>query len=211
MPYKDKDAAKAHAREYYLRNGDTLRLKAKQYREENREALLAVQARWRVTHPNQKKEWDQQNKAYILAYAKEYRDSHKDDTKRWWKEWYAKNRDQVLERNRQKRQANLEQARERERQYESAHKGRSRIKEEKRRARKANLPDTLTQREWEIILDLFNHQCAYCGDEGELAQDHVIPVTQGGGYVKENIVPACKSCNSFKGNRSLPITLRLGI
>ena len=36
-----------------------------------------------------------------------------------------------------------------------------------------------------------------------LTQDHVIPLSKGGQHIKENIVPACPSCNSKKGNRML--------
>ncbi len=33
-----------------------------------------------------------------------------------------------------------------------------------------------------------------------LHQDHFIPLTKGGGYTKENIIPACRSCNASKQN-----------
>jgi len=80
-----------------------------------------------------------------------------------------------------------------------------RLKEAMRKARRralaAGLPATLTVDEWEAILGRFNHSCAYCGTTGEMEQDHVIPLSKGGPYTADNIVPACKSCNSSKGNR----------
>lgn len=36
----------------------------------------------------------------------------------------------------------------------------------------------------------------------KLAQDHVIPVAQGGPYTADNIVPCCISCNSKKKDRT---------
>jgi 5-methylcytosine-specific restriction endonuclease McrA len=46
----------------------------------------------------------------------------------------------------------------------------------------------------------------------KLTQEHVIPVSRGGGTTAENIVPACGKCNSSKKDRGilvmLPITTR---
>lgn len=132
--------------------------------------------------------------------------ANKAKRKKLWDAWYVKNRESVLAYNNQKRAGNLEYFRAQNRLYERNHKGRSRFKEERRRSRKAGLPATLTNEEWDAILLAHSHQCAYCGikpatGERVLEQDHVIPVTAGGGYTADNIVPACKSCNSAKGNR----------
>jgi 5-methylcytosine-specific restriction endonuclease McrA len=60
----------------------------------------------------------------------------------------------------------------------------------------------LTQKEWEEILERYHHSCAYCGASNvSMTKDHVVPVTKGGTHTKDNIVPACRSCNSSKGNR----------
>ncbi len=45
--------------------------------------------------------------------------------------------------------------------------------------------------------------CQYCGEEfktRELTFDHVIPRSRGGRTSWDNIVSACQSCNTFKGN-----------
>lgn len=79
-----------------------------------------------------------------------------------------------------------------------------RINEQTRKARKKELENTLTIDEWKECLSYFDNKCAYCGDESEgLTQDHVIPVSKGGGYTKENIIPSCKHCNSSKCNKDL--------
>lgn len=79
-----------------------------------------------------------------------------------------------------------------------------RINEQSREAMKRNLKNTFTVEDWEDCLDFFNNECAYCGrSDIELSQDHVIPISKGGEYTKENIVPACKHCNSSKNNRDL--------
>ena len=78
------------------------------------------------------------------------------------------------------------------------HLARKRITAHKREALKRSLPATLTPEEWDETLLEFDFKCAYCGTKGFMTQDHVIPVSAGGGYIKENIVPACETCNASK-------------
>ena len=75
----------------------------------------------------------------------------------------------------------------------------------KRHSRMRDLPHTLTPGEWNDALLFFGNRCAYCGKETALEQDHVIPITMGGGYTANNIVPACKSCNSSKGAKPVNV------
>ena len=50
----------------------------------------------------------------------------------------------------------------------------------------------------------FNHACAYClRTDRKLTVDHMEPVSKGGDNTRANIVPACLSCNSSKGDRSI--------
>ena len=79
------------------------------------------------------------------------------------------------------------------------------INEQNRRTKIKSNENTLTIDEWNECLQYFDNSCAYCGANNIdiLSQDHVIPVSNGGGYVKNNIVPACKSCNSSKINKPL--------
>lgn len=49
------------------------------------------------------------------------------------------------------------------------------------------------------------YRCAYCATKltlSELTYDHVVPRAQGGRTVWENILTACVSCNTKKGNRT---------
>ena len=48
------------------------------------------------------------------------------------------------------------------------------------------------------------HVCAYCGahcNESDLTVEHIIPVSRGGRHEWTNVVTACRSCNTRKGNR----------
>jgi len=44
--------------------------------------------------------------------------------------------------------------------------------------------------------------CQYCGSDKHLTIDHIVPVSKGGLNTWENMVAACHSCNSRKGNRT---------
>lgn len=70
-------------------------------------------------------------------------------------------------------------------------------------------PATLTRREWEEIVSLYGSLCAYCEKLiPNPTQDHLIPLSKGGSHTADNIVPACLSCNSSKGNKDLDEFLR---
>lgn len=45
---------------------------------------------------------------------------------------------------------------------------------------------------------LWSGPCAYCGDPLPTQVDHVIPRSRGGSDDRENLAPACRSCNMEK-------------
>lgn len=51
-----------------------------------------------------------------------------------------------------------------------------------------------------LILERDFYTCGYCGDVATHC-DHVIPLARGGETVEDNLVAACKRCNSSKGAR----------
>lgn len=46
-------------------------------------------------------------------------------------------------------------------------------------------------------------QCQYCGTQKDLTLDHIIPKAKGGKTSWNNLVTACKRCNSRKGDYTL--------
>ena len=46
------------------------------------------------------------------------------------------------------------------------------------------------------------HRCQYCGGQAENI-DHVTPRSRGGAHIWENVVAACRRCNSLKEDRLL--------
>jgi 5-methylcytosine-specific restriction endonuclease McrA len=91
----------------------------------------------------------------------------------------------------------------REKAYQKADKSYYAVATRKRKATLLSAPGSgLNHEQWLGILDNFGGKCAYClGDATSI--DHIVPISRGGAHDPENIVPACKSCNSKKGNRSL--------
>ena len=45
--------------------------------------------------------------------------------------------------------------------------------------------------------------CSYCGDTHRLSADHLIPRMRGGPDAADNLILACRRCNSSKGGRDL--------
>lgn len=45
--------------------------------------------------------------------------------------------------------------------------------------------------------------CCYCGSREYLSVDHLIPIKRGGANVGDNLVWACRSCNSSKRHRDV--------
>ncbi|MFH2141522.1 MAG: HNH endonuclease [Bacteroidota bacterium] len=57
-------------------------------------------------------------------------------------------------------------------------------------------------REW--LREHENHnKCIYCGAEGKLTTEHILPRSKGGEDISDNVVRVCKACNSSKGDKRL--------
>jgi 5-methylcytosine-specific restriction endonuclease McrA len=72
----------------------------------------------------------------------------------------------------------------------------------------ARADNDLTAAEWIAIRDAWAC-CAYCGAaDRPLQKDCVLPLSRGGRYTLENVVPACGSCNASKRNDEVTSWLR---
>ena len=70
----------------------------------------------------------------------------------------------------------------------------ARLKREREKARELKATQWWKQK-------LGQGKCHYCGGQFKAAQltmDHVIPLARGGVTAKDNVVPACKKCNTEK-------------
>ena len=78
----------------------------------------------------------------------------------------------------------------------------------KRKRRMDAADNDLTPVEWAEIRAAWGG-CAYCGSVGvPLQRDCVLPLSRGGRYTIENIVPACRSCNASKSNDEVTSWMR---
>jgi len=71
---------------------------------------------------------------------------------------------------------------------------------------RARVRDPRDQRKYKAqrlkVLNAGGWVCYYCGQDADTV-DHVIPIVSGGDPMSiDNMVPACKRCNSAKGSRS---------
>lgn len=157
---------------------------------------------------------------YLAEHAEEHREYNR--------RHYMNNRDRYRERSRQRRLENCDEIRERKRRYRAENtqkrhaydrewrtknRGKRVVSEQRRRARKYELPDTFTIADWHTALDYFNGCCAVCGRQlydlfGTLAAnaDHWIPMSSPKcpGTVAINIIPLCggdNGCNQSKSDK----------
>ena len=184
-----------------------------------------IQARYRERH---RKELNAKQRArYWNDLDKTRRRQSKSNRKQYWKNrerrlaenarYRQANRDRRLAKQREWRMRNLEQQRAQDRQrslqrYRSGEKSaymkawRMRNPEKARdflrasfhKRRLLSRGESFTASEWSVLLGQYGGVCAYCGAAGPLTADHRIPLSRGGRNVIENIIPACKSCNSRK-------------
>ena len=59
-----------------------------------------------------------------------------------------------------------------------------------------------TIREWEREQEL-TKECVFCGSHEDLSTDHLIPANRGGDDSADNLVLACKTCNSSRGDKGI--------
>lgn len=151
------------------------------------------------------KEWRKNNP----EYHRKYWFTHKKEWKEYCRKFYLKHKEERDEYIAEWRKDNVDKIKKSYKEWVKTEEGkacRQRI-HFKRKAKEIECINTLTAREWIDILKQYKFKCAYCGKEFTLfdkaTKDHVIPISKGGDNIKENIVPACKSCNSKKHDKLL--------
>lgn len=164
---------------------------------------------WAKNNPEKVKEntrrWNERNPGASANRAKQWRNNNPERYKAVLKKWYEENREDHLKKNRQRYQKN------RKKYYLTKLKWNKNNPEkckeigrnisQRYKARKKMLSNTFTFAQWNTCKKYFNHSCAYCGKPSkQLHQEHFVPITNGGGYTVNNIIPACKRCNTSKFN-----------
>lgn len=169
-----REETREKQRQWYLNNREKVIVKTKEYALKNKEKISERNKQYYLDHKNERLEylnnWQKENNEKVTAYKEKYKQTHKSEISEKSKEYCS--RPEVKE--------NIN------------------FHSHLKRSRQANLPSTLTRKEWKDCKKYFDNKCAYCGEAKPLAKDHFIPVVKNGGYEKRNIIPACKNCNSSK-------------
>lgn len=177
----------ARSAEYY--RSDAGKEVIKKYREENREKLNAAANKWAS-----------KNKDKIRGKSRRYYLENRDKCLTRSTSYHEGNRGVLNANRRFKRLENREEELAKTREYTSRNREKYRIYAQKRHATKLSLPATFTVEQWECCLDFFYRKDAYTGlPMKRMSQDHFIPISRGGEYTINNIVPCEKSINSSKG------------
>jgi len=169
------------------------------YRAANAEAISERQRAYYVANAE---EIGEKARAYYVVNAEAVSERHRAN--------YKANAEAANERSRAYYAANAEVLGEKRRAYQVANPEIYKASKQRRRARKRELPATLTAQEWQYAVDYFHGCCAVCGRPLKdlfathtASADHWIPLSKGGGTEASNIVPLCHGkdgCNNRKNN-----------
>jgi 5-methylcytosine-specific restriction endonuclease McrA len=173
---------KKHLKKYRENNKELLSIIGKDYYRKNAEKIKQRTRSYHYKNKNKVREYRKLKAEHIRAVRKLYRENNYLKLKEMGKNWRLKNKDAI-------------------KLYKQSNSENDRIHVEKRRSLKKKLPSQYTISEWDKCKNDFGNKCSYCGKEVKLTQDHFIPLSKDGEYTKNNIVPACGSCNPSKGNR----------
>jgi hypothetical protein len=178
---------------------------SKEYENINQEKVRKRKRNYNAKHKEEKKKYNQEyyenNKEKIIDDYYNNKEKHSEYKKRYRKE----NKEKLLLKERKRYQEKRENILGYAKKYYASEKGKiAKAKERhKRRSLKKKSYSFVNYKEndWLECLSFFNHRCAYCGEESPLEKEHFIPLINGGEFTINNIIPACKSCNSSKNNK----------
>ncbi len=190
----------------------------KKWRKKNKKYIKSYNREWLEKNPEYQKNYYINHKEKLLDNGKEfkkknpeYRENHHKKNREkellQCRKYYKNNKEKVLEDNKKWKKENPEYQNKYFKKWQKTEKGKANNQrgQTKRRARMRGIINTLTFKEWIEILKKYKFRCIYCGKEFDLfnrpERDHTIPISKGGNNVRENIVPACRSCNARKHNK----------
>jgi 5-methylcytosine-specific restriction endonuclease McrA len=180
------DKVKAQRRAYYEANAESIREKACTYRNANLETVRQKNRAYWAKNADAIRERRKQKAEFIRERKRAYRERNVEAIREYQREWKNANQDQI-------------------RAYRNANLDLFRAACQKRRARKKSNGGSFTEQELIHMRLTQGGFCAYCQrkhDPDELTMDHIVPIKQGGRHEAANIVLACPTCNSSKGNRT---------
>lgn len=219
-----KEEKRIYNQQYAEENADRIRQQQAEYREANREEVNARSREWGKRNRDQKlaymKARHERMKDVLNAQNRQYYHENRDRSNEYRRQHYKLHREEVLAKKRLDYQQNPEKYRERNKAKYKKHRLRYRQQykdwaktsrgkairrdhEHRRLAQKQNTSATKIKPEQiKARILAFQNRCAYCAIElAKVTIDHVIPLAKGGCHSIDNLVPACRSCNSSKSDR----------
>lgn len=180
----NKERVKENQRKYVAANREKVREKDRKYKHTHRELVNERSKIYKQTHPEK---------------VKKYKDEHREQDNLYHRIRYAENIEKERQRSKDKYIRDKVHVQEYNKNYHATHQGLRQEYKRKYRARRKNAEGYITKKEWDELLDRFNHTCLRCGrTDIKLTLDHVIPLTRGGSHTIDNAQPLCISCNSIK-------------
>lgn len=185
LSWECKDCTKARIKGWGERNPD------KKKENDHKQAIQRIKdgrgiisgKKWSEKHPNYQQEYNEKNRDKVRMYSREYaRLRYRDPAKR-------------------------KKMREASSRSTKLNPIANRLRVHRRDMRMKELPYDCTKDDIVQAFMAFDNRCAYCGAEGPLAIEHVIPVSRedvdNPGTVRGNLMPLCKPCNSSKRDKTM--------
>lgn len=191
----------AYQKQYHKANQQKIKEKCARYRKVNKDKIKEDARQYREAHREELRE-----KGAL------YRETIREAYNARSRAWYAVHSEYYKERGKVWRAANEEYRRERDEKYRKEHKHEANERTRRRRA-KMNDTGTIDETEYNALFESQDGFCAYCSKWMRMAGDHchpdfcnvehIFPISRGGEHRIENIVLACRECNSSKGMQTI--------
>jgi 5-methylcytosine-specific restriction endonuclease McrA len=121
-------------------------------------------------------------------------------TKVYNRKLYIERRDKNLAYAAKYRKENPDTTKEIQRKWRSENGKRRKELEHRRRTRKQeNGVYVISPKDMRLL----ERPCAYCGSNGSITMDHIVPISRGGTHGIGNLVPCCNRCNTIKNARTI--------
>lgn len=173
-----KECDKERVRKYRRKNEEKYKDYNKKYHEENKTERHAANKSYRENNSEYEKErmkkWRKENTNHTQEYHRKYAISNRGKIRETVNKWNSKNRDITI------------------------------LYQQKRRARKKQLPNDFTIEQQKKVLEHFNNGCALTEDTQNIHFDHAIPISIGhGGSTYGNMIPLRADLNFSKHNSNI--------
>lgn len=190
-----KPCRKDMARQYFLKNKETILQKHAQWSKDNKDKVnAAANARYKRNPEGRKRTSEKHRRSNLEKVAETMRNWRKEN-----KEHYLQYDREYNERNRDRKRATAQRIREKNR-------DRYRSYQHQYRTRKLANGGSHTAEDIQRQYESQQGCCFWCSVQVTAYHvDHVIPLSRGGSDYPENIVIACPTCNVSK-NDKLPYT-----